>query len=80
MTTEIEEKCQELFETFIVVSPTDALAWVTANFIGLTVAFVEHKGGDIDSDIQIEAVEEGRNVTISPMELTHDNRAIYRST
>jgi len=67
----IEEKCQELFGVFVRESPTDALAWVTTNFVGLTVAFVEHRGGDIDSDIKIEVVEEGRNVTISPMEFTH---------
>ena len=64
MTTEIEEKCQELLETFIDVSLIDALAWVTANFVGLTLAAVEQKGGDVNSDIEVTVTVGGRDAVI----------------
>ena len=39
----IEEKCQELFGVFVRESPTDALAWVTANFVGLLLLLWSRK-------------------------------------
>lgn len=63
---ELEDKLITDFALYTAAFPKEAIAFITAIFVGAVEATLERQGEDTDRQITIDGCGTGRNITIHP--------------